>query len=201
MEKKVLGCKCSDKEFRDYVWSIKDKRAVAIKTLSKLNLRRRFVVKDKAINPSLRTVERVVRRIYVYPSYEAEEPITNAYVLGFTLKCIRMPVFVPLIVLRYLEEREVEVLLGIVKVREIDIDEMIEFLRSLGIQVEVRSLVEGIVVDLDDPIVGCYQVSVDERGRVIDTNVCIDMEAQLFLPELVFLIRQQGSIYIYPRKW
>ncbi|ADB58214.1 hypothetical protein [Archaeoglobus profundus] len=199
--KKVLGCKCNDKEFRDYVWSIKDKGAVAIRTLSKLNLRRRFVVKDKAINPSLRTVESVVRRIYVYPSYEAVEPITNAYVLGFTLKFIRMPVFVPLIVIRYLEEGEVEALLGIAKVREINIDEMVEFLRSLGIQVEVRSLVEGIVVDLDDPIVGCYQVLIDEQGRVIDTNVCIDMEAQLFLPELVFLIRQQGNIYIYPRKW
>jgi len=199
--KKILGYKCSDREFRNYVWSIKDKRVVAIRTLSRLNLKRRFVVKDKAINPSLRTIERVVRRIYVYPSYEAEEPITNAYALGFVLKGVRTPVFVPLIVLRYLEEKEAEALLGIAKVREINIDEIIEFLKSLGIQAKVRSLVEGIVVDLDDPIVGCYQVLVDEKGRVIDTNVCIEAETHLYLPELVFLIRQQGNVYIYSKRW
>jgi len=62
-------------------------------------------------------------------------------------------------------------------------------------------LVEGIVVELDDPIVGSYQVLVDEKGRVLDTNVCIEIETQLFLPEIVLLIRQQGDIYVYPRKW
>jgi hypothetical protein len=199
--RKILGCRCKDREFREFVFGIRDKRVVAIGTLSKLSLRRRFVLEGKAINPGLRTSESVVRRIYVYPSYEAEEPITNAYALGFVLKGIRVPVFVPLVALRYLEEKDVEALLGIAKVKELSIDRIIEFVRSLGIRVEVRSLVEGIVVELDDPIVGSYQVLVDEKGRVLDTNVCIEIETQLFLPEIVLLIRQQGDIYVYPRKW
>jgi hypothetical protein len=199
--RKILGCRCSDEEFREFVFGIEDRRVVAIGTLSKLSLRRRFVLGGRAINPSLRTSESVVRKIYVYPSYEAEEPITNAYALGFVLKGIRMPVFVPLVALRYLEEKEVEALLGIARVRELSIDRMIEFVRSLGIRVEIRSLVEGIVVELDDPIVGSYQVLVDEKGRVLDTNVCIEAETQLFLSEIVLLIRQQGDVYIYPRKW
>jgi len=199
--RKILGCKCSDEKFEKYVFSIKDKRIIAIRTLSKLNLKRRFVVKGKAINPSLRTVESVVKGIYIYPSYEAEKPITNAYALGFVLKGIRTPVFVPLIALRYLEKKEIEALLGVVRVEELNIDKMIEFARHLGIRARVRNLVDGFVVDLDDPIVGSYQVLVDEKGRVIDTNVCIEAETQLFLPEIILLIRQQENVYIYPRKW
>lgn len=189
----ILGCKCRDEKFREYVFGIKDKKVVAIRTLSKLNLRR-FVVKEKAINPGLRTTESVVRRIYVYPSYEAEEPLTNVYALGFVLKGIRKQVFVPLIALRYLSEEEVQALHGVVKVKELTINGMIEFVRSLGIQAEVRNLIEGIVVDLEDPIVGRYQVLVDEKGRVLDTNVCIEAE-------IVLLIRQQGNVYIYSRRW
>jgi len=179
--RKILGCKCRDEKFREYVFGIKDKKVVAIRTLSKLNLRR-FVVKEKAINPGLRTTESVVRRIYVYPSYEAEEPLTNVYALGFVLKGIRKQVFVPLI-------EEVQALHGVVKVKELTINGMIEFVRSLDIQTEVRNLIEGIVVD---PIVGRYQVLVDEKGRVLDTNVCIEAE-------IVLLIRQQGNVYIYSR--
>ena len=188
--RKILGCKCRDEKFREYIFGIKDKKVVAIRTLSKLNLRR-FVVKEKAINPGLRTTESVVRRIYVYPSYEAEEPLTNVYALGFVLKGIRKQVFVPLIALRYLSEEEVQALHGVVKVKELTINGMIEFVRSLDIQAEVRNLIEGIVVD---PIVERYQVLVDEKGRVLDTNVCIEAE-------IVLLIRQQGNVYIYSRRW
>ena len=197
----ILGCECRDERFKEYVFGIKDKKVVAIRTLSKLNLRRRFVVKKRAINPSLRTTESVVRRIYVYPSYEAEEPLTNVYALGFVLKGVRKLVFVPLMALRYLSGEEAQALLGVAKVKELTINKMIEFVRSLGIQAEVRNLVERIVVDLEDPIVGRYQVLVDEKGRVLDTNVCIEAETQLYLPEVVLLIRQQGDVYIYPRRW
>ena len=114
--------------------------------------------------------------------------------MGFVLKGIRKQVFVPLIALRYLSEEEVQALHGVVKVKELTINGMIEFVRSLGIQAEVRNLIEGIVVDLDDPIVGRYQVLVDEKGRVLDTNVCIEAE-------IVLLIRQQGNVYIYSRRW
>jgi len=199
--RKILGCECRDEKFREYVFSIKDKKVVAIRTLSKLNLRRRFVVNGKAINPSLRTTESVVRRIYIYPSYDAEEPLVNVYALGIVLKGIRKQVFVPLIALRYLSEEEVQALLGVVKVKELTVNRMIEFVRSLGIQTEVRNLIEGIVVDLDDPIVGRYQVLVNEKGKVLDTNVCIEVEAQLYLSEIVLLIRQQGDVHIYPRRW
>ena len=103
--------------------------------------------------------------------------------------------------LRYLSGEEAQALLGVAKVKELTINKMIEFVRSLGIQAEVRNLVERIVVDLEDPIVGRYQVLVDEKGRVLDTNVCIEAETQLYLPEVVLLIRQQGDVYIYPRRW
>jgi len=199
--RKILGCECRDEKFREYVFSIKDKKVVAIRTLSKLNLRRRFVVNGKAINPSLRTTESVVRRIYIYPSYDAEEPLANVYALGIVLKGIRKQVFVPLVALRYLSEEEVQALLGVVKVKELTVNRMIEFVRSLGIQTEVRNLIEGIVVDLDDPIVGRYQVLVNEKGKVLDTNVCIEVETQLYLSEIVLLIRQQGDVHIYPRRW
>jgi len=104
--------------------------------------------------------------------------------LGFVLKGIRKQVFVPLI-------EEVQALHGVVKVKELTINRMIEFVRSLGIQAEVRNLIEGIVVD---PIVGRYRVLVNEKGRVLDTNVCIEAE-------IVLLIRQQGNVYIYSRRW
>jgi len=197
--RKILGCECRDKKFKEYVFGIKDKEVVAIRTMSKLNLRRRFVIKCKAFNPSLRTTESVVRRIYVYPSYEAEESLTNVYASGFVFKGIRVPVFIPLIALRYLSEEEVHALLGVAKVKKLTIDRMIEFVMSLSIQAEVRSLIEGTVIDLDDPIVGRYQVLVNEKGRVLDTNVCIEAE-KLYLPEIVLLIRQ-GDAYVYPRRW
>jgi len=171
--RKILGSNCEDSAFRRYVFGIKDREAVAIRTLKSLNMRRRFVVEGRAINPNLKLAEYVVKKIYVYPSYEPEEAISDAYVAGIVLKGARKPVFVPLILLKYLTEEEALALLGVSKVKDLTVDRMLDFLRRLNIQAET----------------------------VLDTNVCIETDTQMYLPELVLLIRDRGDVFVYSRRW
>jgi len=199
--RRILGCERVGK-FSEYVFSISDRKVVAINTLRNLRMRRRFVIEGKAINPSLRVSESVVRKIYVYPSYEGEDPLDNVYAMGIVLKGVRKPVFIPLISLRYLDEKEAQALLGISKVKALTVDRMVEFLRSIGIEAQTRNLVDGIVVDIYDPEIDeRYQVLVDDEGKVLDTNVCIEAETQLYLAEMVLLIRQRGGVFVYSRRW
>jgi hypothetical protein len=200
--RRILGSDCEDSAFKRYAFGIKDKEAVAIKTLKSLNMRRRFVVEGRAINPSLKLAEYVVKKIYVYPSCEPEDTISDAYAAGIVLKGARKPVFVPLIMLKYLTEEEALALLGVSKVKDLTVDRMLAFLRRLGIQAETRNLVDAIVVDVYDPVIDeRYQVLVDDKGRVLDTNVCIETDAQMYLPELVLLIRDRGDVFVYSRRW
>ncbi|HDH44914.1 MAG TPA: hypothetical protein ENG66_05950 [Thermococcus sp.] len=200
--RKILGCECRDEKFREYILDIRDRKVVAIGRLANLRMRRRFVIEDKAINPSLKIAEETVRKIYVYPSYEGEDPLDNVLAMGIVLKGVRNPVFVPLISLKHLDEKEAQALLGISRAKALTIERMVEFLRSIGIEAQTRNLVEGIVVDIYDPEIDeRYQVLVDDKGRVLDTNVCIEAETQLYLPEIVLLIRQRGEIFVYSRRW
>ena len=200
--RKILGCECRDEKFREYVLSIRDRKVVAIRRLANLRMRRRFVIEGKAINPSLKIAEDVVRKIYVYPSSEGEDPLDNVYAMGVILKGVRNPVFVPLISLGYVTESEAQALLGVSRVRDLTLDRMVEFLRSIGIDVTTRNLVDGVVVDIYDPQIDRrYQVLVDDRGRVLDTNVCIESDVQLYLPEIVLLIRRRGGVFVFSRRW
>ena len=200
--RKILGCECRDEKFREYILDIRDRKVVAIGRLANLRMRRRFVIEDKAINPSLKIAEEVVRKIYVYPSYEGEGPLANVLAMGIALKGVRKPIFIPLIALGYITESEAQALLGISRVRDLTVDRMVEFLRSLGIEVGTRNLVEGTVVDIYDPQIDLrYQVLVDDRGRVVDTNVCIESDVRFYLPEIVLLIRRRGGAFVYSRRW
>jgi len=200
--RKILGSNCEDSAFRRYVFGIKDREAVAIRTLRSLNVRRRFVVEGRAINPNLRLAEHVVKKIYVYPSYEPEEAISDAYAAGIVLKGARKPVFVPLIMLKHLTEEEALALLGVSRVKDLTVGRMVDFLRRLGIRAETRNLVDAIVVDVYDPAIDeRYQVLVDDKGKVLDTNVCVETDAQMYLPELVLLIRDRGDVFVYSTRW
>jgi hypothetical protein len=200
--RKILGSDCKDSVFKNYAFGIRDKESIAIRTLTALSMKRRFVVEGRAINPSLKFAEYVVKKIYVYPSYEPEETITNAYAMGITLKGTRRPVFVPLVALKPLTEEEAAALLGVSKVKDFNIDRLLSFLRSLNIQVEHRNLVDTIVVDIYDPVIDeRYQVLINDKGKVLDTNVCIETDVQMYLPELVLLIRDRGDVFVYSRRW
>ena len=196
--KKILGSRCNSKDFEQYVYScikITREPAVCIYSLENIEWKRRFIIRDRAINPQLRTREKVPRKIFVYNDYEPDEAITDALTLGIILKGVREGVYIPLIELRVLEEEEVLALERTVKIKEQTIERMLEFLRAIGCQVNTRVVSRGIIVEVHDRIVDVdYRVLIDERGRVIDTDFCIEFE-DLYLTELALLVRERGRVF------
>jgi hypothetical protein len=198
----ILGGSSGDAAFDGYVSSIRRKKSVAISTIANLKYRRRFVVRNKAINPSLKVKETVPHNVYTYPNLERDDPLANVYALGFVLKGIRNPAYIPMLSFRYLEQKEVDALLNVVKIRDFPLERMVEFAQSLGISIERKDLVDGIAFTIGDSNVsGTYQVLTDQEGRVRDTNFCIGFESQLYLPELIVLTRQTRYLDIFPRRW
>jgi hypothetical protein len=199
---KILGGSSGNIAFDKYVDSIKKKRSAVISNLADISYRRRFIVEEKAINPSLDVEETIPRHMYVYPNVERDDPLTNVYALGFILKGLRTPVYVPMLSYRYLEKEEVDALLNVVKIRDFPLERMVEFVRSLGIVIGSRELIDGIAFTITDTAVsGPYQVLTDKEGRVRQTNFCIGFGSQLYLPELIMLTRQTRYLDIFPPRW
>jgi len=196
--RKIIGYKSHDEEFNEYVYSIKEK-CIIIRSLSNIQYKSRFVVERKAINPVLKYKEPVPNYIYVYPDREPEEIITDAYTLGIVLKGARKPVYTPLLCLRMLTQKEVNALLNITEIKEFTLNKIEIFMQQLGLNIEKLGELAGnrCVLKIDDPEVDKpYRVLIDSKGRVLDVNFCIEMHQSLYLPELIMLVREQGSIYI-----
>ena len=191
------------REFREFVFSLPREPAAIFSAICVRRLRRRFVVKGRAANPSMRGVEQVPRHIYVYPDREPDEVLSSDYALGIRLLGARRPVFVPLLSLKVLTEEEARAIEGLLTkpaVSEFDLGRLVEFLREIGVGVEAQEvLADGrIKLALHDHVADLhYRVIVDRNWRVLETNFCIDMPFPYYLPELVVLVRGRGHIYVW----
>jgi len=197
--RKILGCLCADKEFEKYVYSLR-RASIAIKTLRDIRLRSRFVVNHNAINPHLKMREIVPPFMYVYPDEEPDETLNSAYTLGFILKGARCPVYIPLICLRLLTEKEVQALLVAAVVKPFRESPLERFLEELGIRHEKhKTLADGrLVLRIEDPQVNQpYMVVIDRQWKVHAVNFCIDMHHDFYLPELIMLTRDRKDLYIF----
>ncbi len=196
--KKNLGFKSIDEDLNEYVKDL-DGKYVLLHSISELHYTSRFVIKKIAINPALKHEEDVPDYIYIPPDRNPEEIIKNAYSWGFILKGGRRTVYVPLICLRQLTRQEVDALLRIYKVKELDIKRLELFCEQLGIDIEVVKELAGnriVLKMIDNLISDPYMVSIDKLGRVLDVNICIEMPEQLYLSELIMLIREAQGIEI-----
>lgn len=195
--KRILGSKSPNKDFNDYVHGLDDRPFVALRTLSNLNLKSRFVINNRAINPTLRMRELVPKFEFVYPDDEPDEVLNNVYSRGIVVKGARTPVFIPLISLRILTQDEVDALLKVARVHELDLEGMFSFLNDLDINLvdkELRISGEIVLTLFDKSIDELYHVMINQDGKVLDVDFCFEY-SDLYLPELVMLVRENGSVY------
>jgi len=191
------------REFREFVFSLPREPAAIFSAICVRRLRRRFVVKGRAANPSMRGVEQVPRHIYIYPDREPDEVLSSDYALGIRLLGARRPVFVPLLSLRTLTEDEAKAIEGLLAkpvVSRFDLEMLVGFLAEIGVEVESQEvLADGrIRLSLHDRRADLrYRVTLDRGWRVLDTNFCIEMPFPYYLPELVVLVRERGHIYVW----
>ena len=53
------------------------------------------------------------------------------------------------------------------------------------------------VIFIEDPEIGnSYRILVNQEYRVLDVDFCIDFYENLYLLEIVILVRQNGSIHL-----
>ena len=202
---KILGSKCRNKKFEKYVYSLKD-QSIAIFALANLKYRSRFVISNehigrRAVNPSLKLQEYVPSHIYIYPDKEPDPITVNVHTLGIRLKGARKPVYVPLLYLKILTREEVNALFNATITKEITVEKYVKFAKELKIKIEKIKELAGsrILLKIRDPkIRKTYMVVIDNMGKVIDQNFCIEMHQQLYLPELIMLTRERETIHILP---
>jgi len=202
----VLGHRCPEPEFQDYVASLASSRpSVAIKALGPVELRRRFVIRNMAVNPRLRRHELVPRWLYVWPDEEPEEIVRSAYAHGALIFGPKRPIFLPLIYLKPLtqdEARAISDLARLPKAAKMSLKALLAFLSDLGIEVIRREFLASgeVLLALRDPEVSePYEVLIGRDWRVLDANFCVSLSSDVYLPELVMLVREQKRIFILGR--
>ncbi len=170
-----------------------------------LPLRRRFLLNGRAYNPETEKDEFVPRRTYIYPEgSDYEEFPQNALVQGVRLQAKKL-VFVPLVLLRLLTDDEVPVVQKWVQLqmKDLHIQEQLELLSDLNVQIQSQTVLANnqIALHLRDSDLRerdqWYWVLVNSYGQFQATNVCITPADQLYLIELILLLREQYSLHIY----
>ena len=205
--RKILGGSPpgATQKIKDYIKSLGKQRGVVILGAEDIRFKNRFVIGSEAINPILDLTESVPNRIFVYPDTRYEKPLDGIYGRGVILKGVgRMPLFIPLICMRHLERVEANALSNTVQFEKIGIDRMLEFGRQLGIAITSRELANSVALTIQDNEIrngDAYQVLVDSEGRALETNVCFDIPGNMFLPEFIVQMRQEGHLVIYERRW
>ena len=197
--KRVLGHKCDDNKFCDFVYALKD-TGVVIKEIGNVHYRSRFVIRRIAVNPATHQIEDVPERLYFYPDDAPDIVMDDIYAWGIMLRGFKRNLFLPLICIRKLSRKESNAVYGIFTMREINIDKIESFLDELGIEIEEKVELPSrrVRLKLNDPAVSNpYVVEVDSNGVVHDVNICLDFPGRLYLPELIMLTRETREIYVY----
>lgn len=197
----MIGYKASEVDFNEYIHLLEKKNEnpfIAIKSLDNLHFRSRFMVDFKAYNPESRKEELVPHNIFVYPDLEAVKTINNAFTLGIVLKGARMPLYIPLLARRILTQEEKKAVIKINNIKTLNHEAYMEILNDLGIRVDVeKSLANNtFVLRVEDPEVGdFYRLLIDCEYRVRDVDFCIHDFENLFLLEIIILVRENRSVH------
>jgi len=159
-----------------------------------------------ALNPELKLKSEnlIPDKLFVFPSLKHEEIPTNIFGYGIIIKGVKSKkIFVPLIIRRKLLKNEVDAILSIynIKIKSLSIEHIYKFLEILGIEVvnEERMADSTFILELKDSLIesGNYKVHITHSGKILNVNFCIDLAYDAYLPELIMLVRNQQSIYIF----
>jgi len=207
-----LGSSINNPKVADYIRRLGSRKGIVILTMENIQSKTRFVTDDMAVHPSFGSEEICPRNVFVYPCLEPDVSIVDAYARGVVMKGSRKPMFVPLVTMRNLDEREVDAVKAARpvpvqrsqgSVADLTLERMLEFARSVGISVNVRDRGSQKVLTVNDPETygGSYQVLLSSSGIVNDTNVCVSVNSGTYLPEFLMLLREERDLYIYSSRW
>lgn len=162
-------------------------------------LRRRLVLGRKAYNIHTGVAHEVSAKVYLWPSQLPEPLVDKSIALGVLMKTLkRRGVFAPILPLANFTKEEAEIIDSFIKklrIKEQSIKNLLKLIEEIGIKViKVNYMANKLAIKLNDGA-NEYDVVVDERGRVIETNICIALE-NLHLLELVLLTRGR-EVYVY----
>ena len=197
---KVIGASSGNKEFDDYVASLdKNLKSIVIFSLyPNYKLRRRFVIKNIAINTATMQKELAVNKVFIYPDYRPVRTFLYDYCYGFRILSPRGPIFFPILSIRRLSKKEVDAALRLGRYHAFSMKALSSFFEELGISViRVEERYENTLIELyDSELNTSYIVSIDKKGFVKQTNVCISF-SELHITEFVVLLREQQEIFVY----
>lgn len=149
-------------------------------------------------------------KIFVFPSMDPDNFSKYSYYYGFYVKVRGFKVFVPLISIKKLKADEIEFFKRITKSRIkslgeiINTNEFIDLLKILNIEVLRKySLADGIVFHIfDNETKQNFYAYLDNKGMLIDTNICVSWQGDISLIDLIMLVRREGEVVIYdPREY
>jgi hypothetical protein len=195
--KRVLGFQSRDHDFNDFVKLFRSKY-IAIKSFENLKYKSRFVLKRKAINPELNKEYDLPEYIYVFPNKKAVKVIINVLAYGIILKGGKKPIFIPLLTRRMLTREEIDAIICTKQIMEFGLNRLQSFLDKLSIRyfIEKELADNRYVIKLCDPKVSNeYCVLIDQEMKIIDLDFCMDNFHNLFLPELIMIVRESRMIH------
>ncbi len=190
---------------REYITSLiemlssKKQVSIIVLEMQALKLRRRFLINNEAFNPVTRKRHFLVRKQFVFPSTEVEQLPSNCLAIGMELS-VRNGVFLPLAIVRKFTSDELRVLKTVTTIKEINSDQLISILEQLNVEVVQHHPVSSTDLMLkihDRELQQQYWVFVDERFIVKDANICVEFFSDLTLVELIFLVREQGHVFLF----
>ncbi|MBY9007711.1 MAG: hypothetical protein KGD63_13275 [Candidatus Lokiarchaeota archaeon] len=190
--KEIFIYKSNDIDFNNYVYSLKGK-FIAIQSFKDIKFRSRFTLQGKAINPDLKNEELIPKFLYIYPDDNPTKIFSDILSKGIQLKSLRTNVFIPLLILRNLTKKEVNAILKIVEIKEMDLKRLYIFLNELDIRYNIIKELHNnrYVLEMRDPQVSdTYRVLVNEIGRIFDVDFCFHEYQNLYLSELIMIVRE-----------
>lgn len=194
-----------DMDFVKYTRKHSKQKALIIKQFNgKERFFKRFLINGRIIHPSLKSSQRLINRVYIYPSDKYQTFKEE----GLMIFCISIKVqkryFIPMIPLQTLDEQEAIALELLHNKRKQDIDlgieEILGILNDLEMQVlNQKVLVNGdISLSMHDTVLHKgYHILINSEGVLKETNVCYEPHDQVYIWEAIMDFRYQQHLHIY----
>ncbi|MFX1250921.1 MAG: hypothetical protein ACFFCZ_04885 [Promethearchaeota archaeon] len=202
---KVLGANppIVPKKFKNYVSYLPRNRiAVVLFQINFTHLRRRILLGSRAVNPHLKfkvLSEVLPKKIFVYPELTPDIVKTDRISIGIRIPT-RKSLFMPVADLRLLTKKETIALTAMTNIQELTLERIQQFLPDIDVTITAKQEFPNDTTALrihDSTLQETYAVLVNNEGKVLSTNVCVDPEETLFLIEMILLLREQRYLHIY----
>ncbi|MEX2689062.1 MAG: hypothetical protein Q6351_001895 [Candidatus Njordarchaeum guaymaensis] len=117
----------------------------------------------------------------------------NGYYKGVMILQSHFPIYIPVFLIRILSNEELKAILEFINQKTTTFD--LTFLKNLNIKIEKQAEIsDGIALLLRDEIYGLtYGVLLDYKGRIQESNVCIENQSLFSLIEFVLIVRNSAK--------